>query len=123
MGPWLYPLVAVAILVAADAPGAPVGLPSFNDLANASPQLLLAIGFGLVATGKLNPSSLLDRAEARATLATEATTKSNTATAEAVAAVKALTVEHEEERRGWERELSGLQRELARITGNSATRG
>lgn len=112
-------MLAVA---AADAPTGSPGLPSFNDLANASPQLLLAIGFGLVATGKLNPSTLLDRAEARAAAAVDAASKANVATAEAVAAVKALTTEHEEERRGWERELGGLQRELVRITGPATRR-
>lgn len=92
-------------------------VPSWDQLVNLGPSGLLAVGFWLLASGRLVPASVSDKAEARAEAATAAAEKATTTAKEAVDAVARLTQEHTDERKAFESELDGLQRELVRLSG------
>lgn len=106
--------LAASILAGADAPTA---VPSVETLLNLGPTGVLAFFVYFLASGRLVPAALHDRADERAVKATAAAELSTKTAADAVAAVAKLTAEHEDERRTWEAELRAVQTELARIRG------
>lgn len=83
---------------------------------------VLAVGFALLATGKLIPEKTSDKAERRADKLQDELFKTVEALRAMTDAQKAtnqliqrVVDEHEEERRVWASELAGLQRELSRL--------
>jgi soluble cytochrome b562 len=116
-------LLTVPWLAAADPP-APIALPSVDQLANASPSVLLALGvFGLV-TGWLVPKYVNQAAEKRATDATAAAAIAVQTAKDAVAAVANLSSDHAKETAAFREsidkmvgELSDMRAALARGSG------
>lgn len=109
-------LIGPPILAAA---AAPAEIPSWDTIAQLGPSGLLAFGLWYVASGRLVPASLHDRAEKRAELATAAAEKSLETARESIAALARIADEHRAEREEWARELQGLTREIHRLSGGA----
>lgn len=122
-------LLGVALVVAAaDTPTGPLQNP-IDTILGLTPSGIVAFMLYQFISGAAVSGKLHDRAEARATEATSAAALSNKTAADAIAAlatanktageavdaVKELRAEHEQERREWQSELGGLQREIARL--------
>lgn len=89
-----------------------VTVPGWDQIANLGPTGLLAVGFWLVATGRLVPGTLADKAEARAAAATTAAEKANQTAIDVTAALTRLTAEHDDERQAHDAEVAALRAEI-----------
>lgn len=95
---------ALFLLAAADVP--PIALPGFDQIATLGPTGLLAVGFWLMATGRITPGMFTEKADARAEAAIAAAAQSAAALEKNTAAIAALAQEHAEERREWTQALA-----------------
>lgn len=111
--------VGAMVIAAADTPGAPIGIPSIDQLVNASPAVLLAIGFIAFLRGTIVQGYLYIKSEKRADDATTAAVLSNATTANAVKAVADLSAAHTKEVAdltiAHKQEIEMLRAELARL--------
>lgn len=106
------------LLTAADNPS-PISIPTLDQLVNASPAVLLAIGFIGFLRGVIVQGYLYTKSEARAEAATAAAVLSNKTAADAIAAVAKLSDDHQKEitklSEDHSREMTELQAQLARF--------
>lgn len=89
---------------------------------NATPYGTIVIFVVLLVTDFITPSRLRKAAEKRADDAIAAVSTLTLKLEAQASATAALTAEHKEEREEWQRELAGLARELAALSGRPGRR-
>jgi Zn-dependent protease with chaperone function len=109
---------SAVVFLGADTP-VPVGLPSIDQIVNASPAVLLALGFVAFLRGTIVQGYLYLKSEARADAATAAAALSNQTAATAIGAIAKLSEDHQKEvekiSSDHSREVAELQAEMARL--------
>jgi uncharacterized membrane protein YcjF (UPF0283 family) len=120
-------LAVIALIVAgADTPTTTT-LPSLDQIANASPSFLLALGVMALVTGWLVPKYVNERSEARANAATTAAETAVKTGNDAVKAISDLSAGHKQEvsdlMNAHKQEIDDLKREIDKLATRLARKG